>query len=159
MLHYNVNFREEDNAIYGFFDKYRPFSNFHEEKFVLWGIEWQSGEHAFQAVKTLKPMWNFRIQAAETPSKAKQLGRRCPIRDDWEEVKLGIMYEIVSAKFSQSEELKELLLSTGEKYLEETNNWGDDFWGKDIKKGGLNHLGEILMRVRSELREGEQIGI
>lgn len=32
------------------------------------------------------------------------------------------------------------------------NTWGDRVWGVDIHRGiGENHLGKILMRIRSEL--------
>lgn len=34
----------------------------------------------------------------------------------------------------------------------EGNTWGDAFWGVDSRTGeGENHLGQILMQVRSEL--------
>jgi len=55
------------------------------------------------------------------------------------------------AKFSQSKKLSELLLSTGDKYLEETNNWGDEFWGV-CNEVGENNLGKILIRVRKKLK-------
>ena len=62
------------------------------------------------------------------------------------------MEEIVRAKFTQNEELKRLLLATGDKRLAEGNTWGDTFWGVDLRSGrGENHLGIILMRVREEL--------
>ncbi len=99
--------QETSNAIYGFFEKYRPFSNFHQEKFVWQGMEWATSEHAFHAAKTKDPNWILMIQKADTPSGAKRLGRQCPLRPDWEQVKVDIMYSIVHAKFIQSEELKE----------------------------------------------------
>ena len=88
------------------------------------------------------------------PSASKKLGRRVKLRPDWEEVKVGLMEEIVRAKFTQNEELKALLLATGEAYLEEGNTWHDTCWGVDAKTGeGQNHLGKILMKVRDELKE------
>ena len=75
------------------------------------------------------------------------------MRKDWEQVKDRIMEEIVRAKFSQNEELKEQLLATGDAQLVEGNRWNDRYWGVDIRSGvGENHLGKILMKVRSELR-------
>lgn len=62
------------------------------------------------------------------------------------------MMEIVFNKFIQNRSLKEKLLDTGNKYLEETNWWKDDFWGVDIKIGGKNNLGKILMKVRECLK-------
>lgn len=147
--------RETDTEICGFFGKYRALSNFHLSLFVWNGREWVSGEHAFQASKTHDTTWYDMIHEADSPSSAKKMGRRCPLRHDWEEVKDNIMYEIVQAKFSQDYDLKQLLLSTGDKRLEETNNWGDTYWGVDLEKGGKNKLGEILMKVRTELRDNK----
>lgn len=87
------------------------------------------------------------------PSAAKKLGRRVQLRPDWEDVKVGIMEEIVRAKFTQNEVLKWRLIATGEAYLEEGNTWHDTCWGVDSKTGeGQNHLGRILMKVREELK-------
>lgn len=61
------------------------------------------------------------------------------------------MYEIVKAKFTQNEDLKQRLLETGDMYLEEGNTWGDRTWGT-INGKGQNRLGKILMKVREELK-------
>ena len=48
------------------------------------------------------------------------------------------------------------LLETGDVYLEETNTWGDVFWGVCNGKGE-NMLGQVLMLIRDELKaEGVQ---
>ena len=57
------------------------------------------------------------------------------------------MSSIVFEKFYRNKELRKKLLETGDRYLEETNWWGDDFWG--VCNGeGRNELGKILMKVR-----------
>ena len=82
----------------------------------------------------------------------KRRGRAVSLRPDWEQVKLGLMEEIVYAKFSQNEELRRLLLSTGDRVLIEGNTWNDTFWGVSLKSGnGQNHLGKILMKVRKRM--------
>ena len=87
------------------------------------------------------------------PGKSKDMGRRVPLRSDREDVKYGIMEEIVRAKFTQHPELAVRLLATGDKVLVEGNHWGDTCWGVDVRTGqGENNLGKILMRVREELR-------
>ena len=64
------------------------------------------------------------------------------------------MEEIVRAKFSQNPKLKAELLATGEAQLIEGNTWNDRYWGVDVRSGiGKNHLGKILMKVRSELKK------
>lgn len=85
---------------------------------------------------------------------AARLGRsrKQKLRRDWESVKVGIMRAAVLAKFSQYEELRALLLSTGEaRLVEHTEN--DDYWGDGGDGRGKNMLGRILMQVRESLRE------
>jgi N-glycosidase YbiA len=60
------------------------------------------------------------------------------------------MRDVVLPKFSQHEELRQLLLSTGDaKIVEHTER--DDYWG-DGGGSGKNMLGRILMEVRERLR-------
>lgn len=74
------------------------------------------------------------------------------MRPDWELVKYDVMYEVCMAKFTQNPDLLSKLLATGDAELIEGNTWGDRVWGVDIHRGiGENHLGKILMRIRSEL--------
>lgn len=82
---------------------------------------------------------------------AKKTGKKIELISDWEKVKLSVMFEVVFAKFSQNEELKQKLLATGNEELVEGNNWGDTFWGM-INGVGENHLGKILVKVRTALR-------
>lgn len=59
-------------------------------------------------------------------------------------------------KYGQNPELCEKLLNTGDAYIEETNKWGDTFWG--VSKGiGENNLGKILMGIRDQLRTVEGV--
>jgi predicted NAD-dependent protein-ADP-ribosyltransferase YbiA (DUF1768 family) len=68
------------------------------------------------------------------------------VRKDWNEKKLEFMNWGVREKF-KNEELRELLISTGDMTLIEGNAWKDFFWGVCNGKGE-NHLGKILMKVR-----------
>lgn len=117
---------------------------------MVWdGVSYKNNEAAFQSAKVGR---EYRQEFAElTASEAKKLGRKVPLRQDWENVKERIMYEICLAKFSQNEELKEKLLLTGECALEEGNTWGDKVWGT-VNGEGENKLGKILMKIREELR-------
>ena len=61
------------------------------------------------------------------------------------------MYEIVYAKFTEDDFMKQSLINTGVHELIEGNTWNDTYWG--VCKGrGHNKLGKILMKVREELR-------
>lgn len=85
---------------------------------------------------------------------AARLGRdrKKKLRRDWESVKDNIMRDAVTAKFSQHEELRNMLLATGEaKLVEHTSN--DRYWGDGGDGSGKNMLGRILMEVREKMRE------
>ena len=143
------------NSITDFHEEpYRFLSNFYEARVEYGGLAFGSNEAAFQAQKCMTE--EEKVQFTEYgPGKSKGIGRRVQLRPDWEEVKAGIMEEIVRAKFTQHPELAAKLLATGEKVLVEGNTWGDTCWGVDLRTGqGENHLGQILMKVRKELKEG-----
>ena len=67
------------------------------------------------------------------------------------------MCDIVYAKFSQNEKLKELLLNTGTAYImEDTTGWHDNIWGhcscdRCKSKPSKNLLGLALMFTRAKL--------
>ena len=143
----------DSGVICGFFDEYRFLSNFWEAPVEYGGITYLNNEAAFQAQKCVTNRERA-VFADLAPKPAKELGRKVQLREDWEAVKLGIMEGIVRAKFTQNPELAELLLATGDKPLLEGNDWDDTFWGIDSTScKGKNHLGQILIKVRSELRD------
>ena len=130
----------------------RFLSNFHPSTVGFEGKEYPSVEAAYQAAKTLDTDVREQIRLAPTPGKAKRLGRKLDIRDNWDDIKIGVMENLVRQKFSNNPELREMLLNTADKELIEGNHWGDIFWG--VSKGiGKNNLGIILMKVRDELRQ------
>ncbi len=61
------------------------------------------------------------------------------------------MREALKAKFTQNEDLKNILLETGDAILvEHTEN--DNYWGDGGDGNGKNMLGKLLMELREELR-------
>lgn len=139
-------------TINSFSGEYRFLSNFFEAPFNFGGYTYPTSEHAFAAMKTTDPEERRAIRDLETPGQAKRAGRNVTLREDWEDVKKDIMNAIVWEKFLQNPDLKEKLLATGDEFLVEGNTWGDKVWG--VCDGeGMNWLGEILMRLRYELRQ------
>jgi ribA/ribD-fused uncharacterized protein len=130
--------------------KYSFLSNYYNSPVTYNGFTFQSSEAAFQAQKSLKPGEQRKFTRL-APNKAKTKGKLIVLREDWEEVKDRIMYEIVKAKFSQNVALKEKLLETEDEELIEGNTWGDTYWGV-YNRRGKNKLGKILMKVREEFR-------
>lgn len=136
-----------------FTGQYSFLSNFFPCTVFMDGIQYPSTEHAYQAAKTLDPALRVPFQTG-TAGMAKKLGRRLKVRPDWEEVKLGVMEDLLNQKFA-SGILLENLQRTRDQKLCEGNYWHDNFWGSctckknDVcKRGGSNHLGKLLMKIR-----------
>ena len=126
--------------------EYYFLSNFYMVDVWFAGIKFRNSEAAFQAMKCINPKDRIRF-ANLYPSEAKKLGRSIELRPDWEQVKEELMFKICYAKFSQNSTLRDKLIETHPKYLEEGNDWNDRYWG--VSNGaGLNKLGWILMKLR-----------
>lgn len=142
------------DGIYGFFGKYRFLSNFWLCPVVdEMGILYPSSEHAYQAQKTTDAENRRYIAEANGPKRAKHYGYRVQLRKDvdWDTYRRVAMEDVIMWKFSQNMKLREMLLSTEGRYLEETNSWGDTYFG--VCKGtGQNVLGQILMETREYFR-------
>ena len=116
-------------------------------------IVYPTVEHYFQAMKTFQSDEHETIRTAATPGEAKRLGRRCTLREDWDNIKYEVMYRALKMKFKDPD-LRAKLLATGDEFLVEGNTWGDRYWG--VCEGrGLNKLGQLLMIVREECRRDD----
>jgi ribA/ribD-fused uncharacterized protein len=133
-------------------DPWGEFSNFSAHPIDLDGQRWPTTEHYFQAQKFADPALQAKIRNAKDPGDAARLGRRLPgLRSDWEQVKDDVMLHALRAKFTQHPKLGQLLLSTADaKLVEHTVN--DRYWADGGDGSGKNRLGELLMQLRSELR-------
>lgn len=136
-------------AITEFQGDYRWLSNFWPVDIVLDGNTYPSVEHAYVAAKRKDPAFRRAVLNAKTPGAAKRLGRNCIVRSDWPSVKLQFMEAFLRQKFADPE-LRALLVATGTANIVEGNNWRDRYWG--VYQGeGQNHLGRLIMKIRSEL--------
>jgi ribA/ribD-fused uncharacterized protein len=141
-----------------FENKYAFLSNFYASPFTHDGIAYPTVEHFFQAAKTLNIAEKKAIAAADTPGKAKRMGRAVKLRPDWEKVKVYYMELGLRLKFADPE-LAQKLIATGDEELIEGNWWHDNTWGSCfcsdcINKPGRNLLGMLLMELRKELIYG-----
>ena len=130
-------------------EDFGEFSNFAAYPIELDGQTWPTAEHYFQAQKFAGTDHAEAVRLEPSPMKAAKMGRdrSRPLRPDWEAVKDDIMRTAVEAKFTQHEELRKLLRSTGEATLvEHTKN--DTYWGDGGDGTGQNLLGKIMMELR-----------
>lgn len=124
---------------------------------LLFEGDYPTGEHAFQAMKAVQARDFVRIVNAAGPSEAKKLGRRVPLRADWEQVKYDVMRAVIRHKFAPSRPEAVKLIATGKAYLREGTWWNDRTWGVDLSTPGhpgANWLGILLMEQRARLANG-----
>ncbi len=145
----------DEHNIKGFFGEYRWLSNFGAANVQLDGVEYASVEKAYQAAKwcpedrsyftTCTNEESILYNRAHTPNGY--------VSEEWDARKLDVMRFLLEQKFDPScnPESARNLLATDGRYIEETNWWGDTFWGKTLEGEGKNNLGQLLMSVRSEL--------
>ncbi|MDO4781099.1 MAG: NADAR family protein [Candidatus Saccharibacteria bacterium] len=148
---------QNETMIKGFFGDYRWLSSFGQAHLELDGAQYPNVEVAYQAAKW-RPEDRQVFQGMTGEQAITYNRQHVPDRftaDEWDRVKLSVMMQLVGQKFCpvNNPENAGRLLATGDRYLEETNWWGDTFWGKNLRGEGENNLGEILMSVRRTLRE------
>ena len=145
-----------------FYDRngpYYEFTNFYIGKpIIIDGLEWKTTEHYFQAQKFAGTPYVELIRALSRPREAFDFSRKPAVsewrRKDWHQVKQSVMYKALLAKFSQSQLLREMLASTGDRELVERSPY-DQYWGDGGDGSGENHLGKLLMKVRSHICIGD----
>lgn len=147
-----------------FYGKNSPYSNFYYVEFDYKGYKVTSSEQAFMLEKALMfdDSMVERILSTTNPVEIKKLGRKVKNFDEkkWNEVRYGIMVDILYAKFS-TEPLKTELLNTGIEFIVEASPT-DKIWGAGLALGdprlnyakyypGRNLLGHALMDARARL--------
>lgn len=130
---------------------YSWLSNFWPAEVKIGADVYPTVEHAYQASKTTEPHAREMIRLCGPAGVAKRLGRALVLRPGWAEMKLGVMEELLRQKFEHPH-LRKKLIATYPMMLEEGNRWNDKFWGVHRGKG-KNHLGRLIMQIRSEIME------
>jgi ribA/ribD-fused uncharacterized protein len=143
---------DRDAPILGFRGPTKWLSNFWPADIKYEGLVYCTNENAFQANKFPKA---DRIPFTMcTPQEAKDMGQRPmsePRLKDWMSgLREKVMLRINLEKYMAHGDLRNRLLATSNAYLEETNTWGDKYWG--VCGTGENMLGRILMEIRQYFR-------
>lgn len=139
---------------------YGALSNLYRREVEFEGRIYPTSEHAYQAGKASKPAVRDWILSAPSPSLAAMAAHGLYTWDivpNWSQIKFGRMRAVLRAKFTQHEDLRELLLSTGQARLVEAgtvNNAVNRLWG-EVDGKGENMLGVMLMELRAELAKSK----
>lgn len=135
---------------------YGVFSNLYKREVIFEEVSYKTAEHAYQAGKARKPAVRDWLMAAPSPSLLAMAAHGLYVWDitpEWSKIKFDRMKGILRAKFTQHEDLKALLLETGDARLVESatvDNAVNRLWG-EVNGVGQNKLGQLLMEVRAEL--------
>lgn len=147
---------QTDGSIVGFYPReFYVLDNFSSFQVDWHGRRWSTSEHAYQAShffdtapELVEQIYNVR-SAHEAYKIAKANADKAP--KNWEDIKLGIMEEIIHAKCEQNPYVRQKLLETLDVEIIEDSP-KDSFWGWGADRKGRNELGKIWMRLREELR-------
>jgi N-glycosidase YbiA len=154
----------DENTTICFYESTQPynqFTNFYLAPITIGGSTYLTSEHYFQSQKFIPPNQAIadQIKNAPTPRDAFNIARTNNnlVRNDWHTgYKDIVMLQALQAKFTQHNDLRQLLINTGNKTLvEHTTN--DNYWGDNGDNTGKNKLGQLLMQVRQQL-VSNQIG-
>lgn len=141
-----------DNKIYFYGEGFKCLSNFAAYQVLYNDRQWMTAEHAYQAQKFTDKDIQDLIYQCPSAYAAKDLARQHKdlVPDNWHEINVSIMKEILSAKLEQHQHIREKLRSSGDKELIEDSD--DQFWGRGRDKNGKNQLGKLWMQLRNEIK-------
>jgi len=123
------------------------------------GMLFPSATHAFQASRSSDERTRKAILNAESLLVVLKIAKRIEEPDNWKLRRLKVMEHIVRDKFRRSRELQEKLKATGNRDIVMTyddENESNQYWGV-VNNKGQNQLGRIIMRIRSDLRENQEL--
>jgi ribA/ribD-fused uncharacterized protein len=137
-----------------------PLSNLYRRSIVFEGRVYPTAEHAYQAGKARKEEVREWILGAPTPGLVAMAAHGLYTWDivpDWSRIKYERMRRVLHAKFTQHDDLRQLLLSTGNARIVEAGgvpNAVNYTWG-EVNGKGKNMLGVMLMELRTQLAAAE----
>lgn len=122
-----------NNVIDSFTGEYAYLSNSYMAHIRIGHKTYMCVESAFQALRVCDSGMSGMFDSM-TGNEARRIGLDMTERADWDDIKWDVLYKLTLEKFKQNQCLENKLLSTGDTVIK------DEF------------LGDILMRVRDELR-------
>lgn len=141
---------------------YGAFSNLYRREIEFEGELFPTSEHAYQAGKARRVevrQWLMRAPSPALVAMAAHGLYYWDVAPGWSRTKFDRMRRVLRAKFTQHQDLQNLLLSTGHARLIEcatVNNEVNRLWG-EVNGVGKNMLGTLLMELRAQLQEADAV--
>lgn len=144
--------------------KFKWLGNFNIAKpFIYKNREYATVEHAFQSQKNTDSDFqdlftkNTDTYIGDLPNIAKKTTNKTNMKkmkkkivEDWDDIKLTVMEDILREYYNSNPELKQTLIKTGDNELIYKGTGVDAYWGLDKDNKGENNHGKILMKLRGE---------
>ena len=145
------------NDVIGFYPReFYCFDNFSSFKVKYDGYLYSSVEEAYQALgfKESAPDIYQEIINCYSAHEAQKMAyaNKDKRRKDWDEIKVGIMEELLRCKIEQNPYVKKKLLETKDYTIVEDSP-KDSFWGWGEDRNGNNQLGKLWMKLRDEIKK------
>lgn len=121
------------------------------------GLTFPTSEHAYHWEKfTGHPNIQKKILNAKSAHDSLKIAHshRDKYISNWDDIKLGVMKDILREKLRQHPYVLKKLMETGNRTIIE-DSWRDDYWGWGPNQDGMNHLGKIWMELRDEITNVE----
>lgn len=147
---------DTDTQVFFYEQDFYVLSNFSAFRIFWKDMSFDTAEHVYHYEKfpgEIRIGIRSMIRRANSAHQAFKIAqeRKHMVREDWDQVRVKIMGEILRAKADQHEYVRRKLLDTGDRELIE-NSWRDDFWGWGPNRDGRNMLGKCWMQVRADFR-------
>ena len=148
-LDWDANSHEPINFLETRIHDLSPFSA-HEVE--LDGVVYKTAEHAYQVLRVV-PEARAGVMEARSPMDAWREGHKCKangqILPDFN--KYELMQRIFRAKLEQHDDVRHVLLLTGDRELLKIYDTDYD-WGTGVDMSGENNMGKLWMKLRTELQ-------
>ncbi len=150
---------EKFDEVIGFYPReFFCLDNFSSFKVLYKGYLYASLEEAYQSSKFFEtaPEIAEQIKNCYSAHEAQKIAvaNKHLVRSDWDEIKVGVMEELLRLKLAQNPYVKKKLLETKEYRIVEDSP-KDAYWGWGENRDGKNMLGTLWMKLRAELHTQE----
>ena len=135
----------------GFYEgDYYGLSNFSAHQVLYDDVLYVTSEHAYQVAKFSDPAQREKIKNALSPFLAREYGQSADGRTKNFD-KVGVMKKIMRAKLQQHDDVRHMLLATGDAEILKNHPGDDGYWGVGPDGRGQNIMGNIWMELRNEI--------
>lgn len=133
-----------------------PLDNFSSFGLIMNDLYFPTSEHAFQYLKFVDTNIEIaeKIRNSLSPDEARTIAHENKMYrpSNWSDLKYDKMESVLRLKANQNPRVKEVLLNTKNLMIAECCIDEDTDWGIDNNNQGENHLGNIWMKIREDIK-------